>query len=92
VQAHSNGGQKGHGSTEEHCKKVEGNGAEDDRLGADKPQALESLVQTAPGGGYPVLEHVVDLLTAHGDGLDGTDLSRRLIWQPDSQYRYGTGG
>ena len=62
VQAYGDGRQKGHGPAEEHREQVKGDGAQDDRLGADKPQAFQRFVEAAPGGGYPVLEDVVHLV------------------------------
>jgi hypothetical protein len=62
VEAHRDGRQKGHSSAEENGEEVKRNGAKDDGLSADKSQALQSLMEAAPRGRYPVLEHVVDLV------------------------------
>ena len=77
VQAHGDGGQQRHRPAEEHGEKSREMAPRTYRLGPDKPQALQRLVEAASGGGYPVLEHVVHLVVADRTGGASGRLARR---------------
>ena len=75
--------QQGDRAAEEHGEEVEGDRAEQDRLGADEAQALHRLVDAALDGRDAVFENVVD-------GVSSSRIGFVLVGrQPDRQHQRG---